>query len=331
MFVDETRVILRAGNGGNGAASFRREKFIPKGGPDGGDGGRGGDVVVECDENASDLREFYYSPHRSAGNGGNGMGRNKHGADGTECVLKVPPGTIIVSLETEQPVGEVLTHGEKLVVLHGGKGGIGNTHFKSSVNRAPRQFKPGFPGQTGEFRLVLKSIADLGLVGYPNAGKSTLTNMITNSRPKTAPYPFTTLHPNIGVIEYPDRYDRLKLADIPGLIEGAHENKGLGHRFLRHIERCKVLVLIIDMASADGRKPHDDYASLIEELGMYSPELLEKPRLVAANKMDEPAAAKHLKAFAKKHSVEVVPVSCLLGDGLEALKDRCYALVRGGV
>jgi GTP-binding protein len=210
----------------------------------------------------------------------------------------------------------------------GGNGGWGNLHFKTSTNRAPRQANPGHPGEQGVFRLVLKSIADVGLVGYPNAGKSSLTNRITKARPKTAAYPFTTLHPQIGVIEYPEKYDRLQLADVPGLIEGAHEDRGLGHRFLRHIERCTLLLLIIDMAGVDGRDPREDYAHLLQELGLYDAALLAKPRLVAANKMDLPAAAGNLKKFRRKHKVDVLEISCLEGEGLEELKQELRKRVR---
>jgi len=329
MFVDEASVKLRAGDGGNGAATFRREKFIPKGGPDGGDGGKGGDVILECDENTSDLKAYMFKPHWQAKNGGRGMSRQKSGHGGAACVMRVPPGTVAYDLEGRL-CAELLTHGQKHVLLAGGRGGKGNVHFKSSINRAPRQFTEGAKGEVGEFKLVLKSIADLGLVGYPNAGKSTLTGAITSASPRTGAYPFTTLRPSIGVIDYPDTYEKLTLADIPGLIEGAHENKGLGHRFLRHIERCRVLIYIVDMAGTDGRDPGDDFASLKNELELYSPLLTEKTSIVLANKMDEDAAAENLKAFRKRfRKQEVVPASCLTGEGLPLLKKRLYELVRG--
>ncbi|MDP0500611.1 MAG: GTPase ObgE [Verrucomicrobiota bacterium JB022] len=328
MFIDECTVKLRAGNGGNGCVSFRREKYIPKGGPDGGNGGKGGDVVLECDENVSDLRQFYYKPHWEADHGGNGMSRDKDGRGGEDCVLKVPPGLVVISTRNDQPVTELIEPGQRFILLAGGGGGRGNLTFKSSTNRAPRESTDGDPGQHGEFRFVLKSIADIGLVGFPNAGKSTLVNMITAARPKMASYPFTTLHPNIGVILYPERYDRLKLADIPGLIKGAHENKGLGHRFLRHIERCRVLLLIVDMAATDGRDPVQDYRELREELELYDPELLDRPHMVAANKMDEPASAENLQRFRQEVDVPVQPLSCLLEEGLPELKERLYTLVK---
>jgi GTP-binding protein len=328
MFVDEAKVILKAGDGGNGVATFRREKYLPMGGPDGGDGGKGGDVILDCDDNISDLVSYHFQRHWGAENGLKGSSSQKNGRMGKDCILKVPPGTQVYATDEETMLAELLVPGEQVLLLKGGNGGWGNIHFKSSVNRAPRQFKEGAVGESGEFKFLLKCIADLGLVGFPNAGKSTLTGMITDAHPKTAAYPFTTLNPNIGVIRYDELYRRLRLADIPGLIQGAHENKGLGHRFLRHIERCKILVLIIDMAGTDGRKPMDDYKILLDELECYNPELLEKPRLVIANKMDEPTAVDFLKKFKRKYKqIEVIPVSCLLETGLPELKQRFIELV----
>ncbi len=321
MFIDEARVKLRAGNGGHGCVSFRREKYLPKGGPDGGDGGDGGSVILECDENVSDLRQFHFTPHWEAKNGRGGQGSGKDGRNGADRILKVPPGTVVVDNRLESVACELLGHGERVTLLKGGRGGWGNTRFKTSVNRAPRQFKEGEPGQRGEYTFVLKTLADVAAVGFPNAGKSTLIGMITAAAPKTAAYPFTTIHPNVGVVTFDDPAVRLTLADVPGLIEGAHANRGLGHRFLRHIERCLVILHLIDMAGTDNRDPRDDYRVLREELERYDPAVAAKPHFVAANKMDESAAAENLEAFRAAHpEVDLLPVSCLLGEGLDELK-----------
>ena len=328
MYIDEVVVKLQAGSGGNGSASFRREKFVPKGGPDGGDGGHGGSVLVRANENTGDLRQFYFKPHWEAEDGGSGGGRQKHGRKGRDRVLAVPPGTQIYSGQTGELVAELLRHEEEVLLLQGGRGGWGNVHFKSSTNQAPRKANSGTPGESGNFRMELKTIADIGLVGFPNAGKSSLTGLITRAQPKTAAYPFTTLHPKVGVIEYPEAYERLLLADIPGLISGAHQNRGLGHRFLRHIERCPLLLLILDMAGTDGRSPLDDYTQLLEELAAYHPALLEKPRLIAANKMDEPNALENLREFQRQHDDEILPISCLSEEGIPVLKERLRILVQ---
>ncbi|MEX0322838.1 MAG: GTPase ObgE [Puniceicoccaceae bacterium] len=329
MFVDEVEVKLRAGNGGNGCVSFRREKFVPKGGPDGGDGGNGGNVILQADENSADLRAYYFKPHWNAENGVGGMGRAKNGRTGKHCVLKVPPGTVVIDPETGEIIMELLESGEEKILLKGGSGGWGNLHFKSSVNRAPRQFKEGTLGEAGKFKLILKSIADIGLVGYPNAGKSTLITALTAARPKTASYPFTTMNPVIGVLESGDSDGfRIQLADIPGLIEGAHANKGLGHKFLRHIERCKGLVILIDLSGQDGRAPENDYENLLKELNHYGQGLAEKPRLVVLNKIDEAAADENLEPFRKATGVEPIVVSCLLGEGLEQLQKQLFSFAR---
>jgi len=329
MFIDETSIKARAGDGGRGCRSFRREKYEPWGGPNGGDGGKGGDVILRGDDDQNNLIDFKYKPHWDAERGGHGQGADCNGREGRPALLRVPLGTIVYKRDTGEKVTEILRDGEEFVLLKGGKGGFGNTRFKTSVTRAPTKTGPGEPGEIGEFRLELKSIADVGLVGFPNAGKSSLTNLITNARPKTAPYPFTTLHPQIGVMEFKEDYDRLVLADVPGLIAGASDGKGLGHRFLRHIERCKILLLIVDLAGTDTRDPRDDYKQLLKELELYDEALLDKPRLVVANKMDEPAAAANLKKFKTRYpKAAVIPISCLSEEGIPKLRKELLKRVR---
>jgi GTP-binding protein len=329
MFIDETSIKARAGDGGRGCRSFRREKYEPWGGPNGGDGGKGGDVVLRGDDDQNNLIDFKFKPHWDAERGEHGQGADCNGREGRPAILRVPLGTIAYSLSTGEKVAEILVDGQEFVLLKGGKGGMGNTRFRTSTNRAPTKTGPGLPGEVGDFRLELKSIAEIGLVGFPNAGKSSLTNLITKARPKTAPYPFTTLHPQIGVIEYLAEYDRIVLADIPGLIAGANEGKGLGHRFLRHIERCKVLLIILDMAGTDTRDPRDDYKQLLKELELYDKSLLTKPRLVASNKMDEEVAVENLKKFKKRYpKAEIIPISCLSEEGIPKLRKELLKRVR---
>ena len=324
MFVDECTVKLAAGDGGRGCISFRREKYEPWGGPNGGDGGKGGDVILLGDVNTNNLVDYKYQPHWRAERGEHGQGKDCNGREGKSVVLRLPLGTVVTDLESGRAVAEIIEEGQRIVLCKGGNGGWGNTHFKTSTNRAPKRANDGQEGERGTYRLVLKSIADVGLVGFPNAGKSSLTGKITKAHPKTAAYPFTTLHPQIGVIEYRDEVKgdkRLLLADVPGLIEGAHENRGLGHRFLRHIERCALLIFLVDMAATDARDPRDDYKHLLKELELYDPALLEKPRIVVANKMDIPEAAAQLAKFKRRYkNVDIIEISCLTGAGLDALK-----------
>jgi GTP-binding protein len=323
MFVDECVIKASAGDGGRGCISFRREKYEPWGGPNGGDGGAGGDVVLLGSHDTNNLVDYKFKQHWKGARGEHGLGKDCNGKEGRDAELRLPLGTIVTDVATGRVVAEIVVDGQRVVLCKGGNGGWGNTHFKTSTNRAPSRANPGQPGEHGEYRLVLKSIADVGLVGFPNAGKSSLTNAITKAHPKTAAYPFTTLHPQIGVIEFKDyvRGDkRLLLADIPGLIEGASENRGLGHRFLRHVERCALLLIIVDMAGNDGRDPGEDYRQLLNELKLYDPALLRKPRLVAANKMDLPSAAANLSKFKRRNRVDTVEISCLEGTGLEELK-----------
>jgi GTP-binding protein len=320
-FVDRVRISVQAGNGGNGVATFRREKFVPYGGPSGGDGGDGGHVILVADKDAGSLLPLYFEPHQRAGHGGNGRNKQCTGSDGASRRIPVPCGTEARVAGTGEWVGEVLADGEELVVGQGGKGGLGNCHFVSSTHQAPRECTPGTPGENRKLELELKLISDAALVGFPNAGKSSLLRGITEARPKVAPYPFTTLNPMIGVVNYPD-YETIRIADIPGLISGAHEGAGLGHDFLRHIERTRYLVLVIDLSGIDGRNPADDYFSLCRELEFYNRELAERPRMVLANKMDTPEARDHLPEFLRRTGIRTLQVSAESGEGLEEFKVR---------
>jgi GTP-binding protein len=285
-FVDEARIEVQGGNGGNGAASFRREKFIPKGGPDGGDGGRGGNVYAVADRNINTLMDYRYTRKFFAPNGEHGRGADCFGAGGDDIVLRMPVGTQIVDETTGEPVADLTHHGDKKLLAAGGKGGLGNLHFKTSVNRAPRQCTPGEPGQYRALSLELKVLADVGLLGMPNAGKSTFITAVSNARPKIADYPFTTLHPNLGVVRVGPEQSFV-VADIPGLIEGASEGAGLGHQFLRHLSRTSLLLHIIDCAPMDPETdPIAEANALVEELAKYDDELADKPRWVVLNKMD---------------------------------------------
>jgi len=325
MFYDETRVLLTAGNGGHGCNSLRREKYIPKGGPDGGDGGKGGSVWLVADANVSDLRKFHFQPQWKAGNGEPGRGRQQHGKSGQDCRLIVPVGTAVMDTEG-RVVCELLESGEEIRLLKGGEGGKGNIHYKSSTNQTPREFTEGKPGKAGEYTFVLKTVAEIGLVGFPNAGKSTLLRALTSAHPRTGHYAFTTLNPSVGVSEPNEQYRRLTIADIPGLIGGASENRGLGHRFLRHIERCRALLFVLDAEGGEGRKPAKDYEILLQELEKYDPALLQKPKLVAANKIDTKEGKKNAALLKKKLPVPVYPISAELEEGLEELMQALFAL-----
>jgi GTP-binding protein len=352
MFVDRVKVFVQAGKGGRGCVSFRREKFVPKGGPDGGDGGRGGDVILLADRHVDNLTNLFYEPIIRAKNGVHGKGKKMTGSAGADKVVKVPVGTVVYAAEgaerstfnaqrwtssAEQlaignrqlaiPIVDLIRDGQEFVLCRGGAGGKGNVHFKSSRNRAPRQYTEGEEGEEGYFLLELRTIADAGLVGYPNAGKSTLLRKVSAARPKVAAYPFTTLHPIVGVIEFPG-YRRATIADIPGLIEGAHRGLGLGYEFLRHITRCRILVFVIDVAGSEGRDPVEDLRNLRREIDLYDPALSSRPWLVVANKMDLPYAKKNLEAVQERFpKTKIIPTSAEKGEGMDALKEALAARI----
>lgn len=320
MFYDTAKIFVRGGDGGNGCVSFRREKYVPRGGPDGGDGGKGGDVVLVADEGLRTLVDFHYRVHFKAKRGEHGRGSNMHGANGEDLVIRVPVGTVVKDAETGAVLADLTVPGQREVVARGGRGGRGNARFLSNANRAPRMAEKGEPGEERWLFLELKLLADVGLVGYPNAGKSTLLARTTAARPKIAAYPFTTLEPNLGVVKLEET--SFVLADIPGLIAGAHAGAGLGHEFLRHIERTRLIVHVVDTAGTEGRDPVEDYHRINTELALYRRELIELPQVVAANKMDLPAAAENLprlKAAAEKDGRRVFPVSAVTGQGVQEL------------
>jgi GTP-binding protein len=347
MFVDRVRVFAQAGTGGRGSVSFRREKFVPKGGPDGGDGGRGGNVILQADRHVDNLANLFYEPLIKARNGGHGMGKKMSGRAGTDKIVKVPVGTVVWPAKEEKhptpnvqrrtssseqsaiPVTDLVRDGQEFVLCRGGAGGKGNVHFKSSRNRAPRQYTEGEEGEQGHFLLELRTIADAGLVGYPNAGKSTLLRKISAARPKIAAYPFTTLHPIVGVIEFPG-YRRATVADIPGLIEGAHRGVGLGHEFLRHITRCRVLIFVVDVAGSEGRNPVEDLQNLRREIDLYDPTLSSRAWFVVANKMDLPGAKENLKALQERFpKLQILPTSAAKGEGIDDLKQALATRLTG--
>ena len=381
MFIDEIKVYAKAGHGGKGAVAFHREAYITKGGPSGGNGGRGGDVILEASHDLNNLIAQYYQPRLIAPDGQGGMGKGMDGKAGKDTIIKVPCGTLVWKLpsapkpeadedgETEpepearksglkistghrelirhagenrameidlsaedtgaksgiidkgELICDLTENGQRFVLCKGGRGGLGNRNFATSRRQTPRFAQPGEDGTNeGEYLFELRIVAEVGLVGYPNAGKSTLLTAISKARPKVAPYPFTTLTPQIGIVEYAD-WRRLTVCDVPGLIAGAHQDVGLGHKFLRHIQRCKVIVILLDMAGTDNREPWDDYKSLLDELELYDSALLDRPRYVVANKMDEPQAEAKLKAFKKKiKKTPVLPISAAFDQGIDKFK-----------
>ncbi|PAW87529.1 MAG: GTPase ObgE [Pedosphaera sp. Tous-C6FEB] len=386
MFVDEVKIFARAGHGGKGCIAFCREAYRPKGGPDGGNGGRGGNVILQASNDLNNLIAQFYVPRLVAHNGEFGMGKGMDGHAGKDLIIKVPCGTLVWKLPTpaepmpeeevpvpelSQPaakpeliqvpkrpllrrsgsimaqeidladeppdapvlgeddaelVADLTVHGQEFVLCKGGRGGQGNRNFATARRQAPRFAQPGEPGEEGHYRFELRMVAEIGLIGYPNAGKSTLLTAISRARPRVAAYPFTTLTPQVGILEYAD-FHRLTVCDVPGLIAGAHANVGLGHAFLRHIVRCKGLVLLLDMAGTDGRDPVDDYRQLLRELELYDPALLAKPRLVVANKMDEPIAEQNLKRFKRRVTkTPVLPIAAAFDVGIPKFKESIREL-----
>ncbi len=347
MFVDHIRIFARSGKGGDGSASFYRGKFNPKGGPDGGDGGDGGSVILEVDPHSNDLRRYFYDPKLLASPGAPGRSFKKHGKNGKSVIGKIPPGTIVYRVNASSMAeateiersGETLEKvfiadltelGSQFVLCKGGKGGRGNWHFRSPVNQAPKEAEEGEEGEEGVFFFELRCIADIGLVGFPNAGKSTLLGQISAAKPKVAHYPFTTLQPIVGVVEFDD-VTRCIVADIPGLIEGAHRNRGLGHEFLKHIMRCKTLLFVLDMAGSEGRDPIADLEQLRTEISLYSEELADMPWIVVANKMDLDEANENLKRFKTRFpKKEIIPISAQDGYGLDELREVLHRLTLAG-
>jgi len=321
MFIDEARIMIRSGQGGSGCVSFRREKFVPKGGPDGGDGGNGGSVLVMADKNLHTLIDFRYRHKYHARRGDHGTGGNKKGKSAPDLVIKVPIGTLLRDADSGEILADLTEHGNVCLVAKGGRGGRGNSRFATSTNQAPREWEVGQPGEEINLELELKLLADIGLVGFPNAGKSTLLSRISAAHPKIADYPFTTLEPNLGIVTYKD-HKSLVVADIPGLIEGSYEGKGLGHQFLRHIERTRALAFMIE--STD-EKPEKTFRILFQELKSFSPLLIQKPFIILITKTDLPGWTKKIKKFSPKYTV--IPISAVTGENLDQLLTAFYRLV----
>lgn len=321
MFIDTAKIFIKSGDGGNGAVSFRREKYVPKGGPDGGDAGKGGDVIFEVDPGLRTLMDFRYKKKHIAGRGGDGGTNNCHGKDGEDLIIKVPQGTLIKDADTGRVIADLSKVGQRVVAAKGGRGGRGNEKFATSTRQAPNFAEPGQSGEEKWVILELKLLADVGLVGFPNVGKSTILSTVTAAKPKIADYHFTTLTPNLGVVELPGGKSFV-LADIPGLIEGAHEGVGLGHEFLRHIERTRVLIHVVDVSGIEGRNPVVDFDKINEELKLYSSGMTDKPQVVAANKADLPGADENFELFSKemeKRGYPVFKVSAATNSGLREL------------
>ena len=334
MFVDRARIIVRSGKGGDGHVSFRREKFVPDGGPDGGDGGTGGDVIFQVDKGLNTLIDFRHVRKYKAGDGQEGGKKNCRGKDGEDIVIKVPEGTVIKEAQSDQVIIDMSGENQKVVLLKGGRGGNGNQHYATPTMQAPKYAQPGQPAQELELTLELKVIADVGLVGFPNVGKSTLLSRVTNARPKIANYHFTTLNPNLGVVDL-EGTKGFVIADIPGLIEGASEGVGLGHEFLRHIERTKVIIHVVDAAGTEGRDPIADIYAINKELEAYNPEIASRPQVIAANKMDaiyeadREEALKSIRDEFEPKGIKVFPISAVSGEGLEELLYEVSQMLEG--
>ena len=332
QFVDEVDIHVQAGHGGSGSLSFRREKFVPRGGPDGGNGGLGGSVYAVADPHRNTLVHFQFNPEYKAQRGGNGAGALRTGRGGKDLDVPVPVGTLIQRKSPEgdlELVADLTDVGQRVLLAKGGRGGLGNAHFATSTNRAPRKVQPGEPGEEFALHLTLKLLADVGLVGFPNAGKSTFISVVSAAKPKIADYPFTTLVPNLGVVALSGDRDFV-VADVPGLIEGAHEGKGLGYQFLRHLERTKVLIHLVDVSGASGRDPVEDFDTIRRELESYNPELLEKPQLVAANKidaLDDAARVTALEKRARKLKLKFFKISAVTGEGVNPLIEAAWPII----
>jgi len=328
MFVDEATIWAKAGDGGNGCVSFRREKYVPKGGPDGGEGGKGGEVYFEAVEGKNTLLDFVGRHHWRAQNGKHGLGKNMYGADGEDLVVPVPAGTLIYDTDLNLLLADLTKVGMKVQICRAGKGGKGNKAFATSTNQAPRNAEPGKPGQERNLRLELKLIADVGLVGMPNAGKSTLLSRCSAARPKIAEYPFTTLEPVLGIVELSD-YRRFVMADIPGLIEGASKGAGLGHEFLRHIERTTIIVHILDIMPTDDSDPVDNYHAIRKELAQHSETLAGKEEIIVANKIDLDPDGSRVKDLRDRLKQDIVPISAATGQGIKELAELLWRKIRG--
>ncbi|MEH7254108.1 GTPase ObgE [Neobacillus niacini] len=320
MFVDQTKIYVKGGDGGNGMVAFRREKYVPMGGPAGGDGGKGADVVFEVNEGLRTLMDFRYQRHWKAPRGEHGMSKNQHGKNAKDMIVKVPPGTVVMDAETKEVIADLVEHGQRAVIAKGGRGGRGNSRFATPANPAPELAENGEPGLERDVILELKLLADVGLVGFPSVGKSTLLSVVSSAKPKIAEYHFTTIVPNLGMVETEDNRSFV-MADLPGLIEGASEGVGLGHQFLRHIERTRVIVHVIDMAAMEGRDPYDDFLTINKELEEYNLRLTERPQIIVANKMDMPEAEENLQKFKERleEDFPIFPISALSRKGLREL------------